>query len=179
MSFMIQNGKTFGSQTANAISLEFGLVPDGDEQDVANSMALDIMKKHDGHFNTGHMGSRYLYPSLAEYDHGSVAMKILQQTSYPGIGHLFSRGATTFWESWGEKEIDENSAGVRSRNHPFQAGYDAWFFSGIGGIKPDPALPGFKNIQLAPQLTGELGFARVNFESMYGTHKKRLENQGW
>jgi alpha-L-rhamnosidase len=124
------------------------------------------------------MGSRYLYGCLAEYDHGGVAMEILQQTYYPGIGHLFSRGATTFWESWGEKEIDENSAGVRSRNHPFQAGYDAWFFSGIGGIKPDPALPGFKRILMDPQLTDELSEARVSFQSIYGMIKSAWRTTG-
>jgi len=160
---------SYGSQTANAMALEFGLVPDGDVSRIAKSIAEDIMDRHQGHLNTGHMGSRYLYGALADHGYDGLARIVLNQKTYPGIGHLFSKGATTFWESWGEKEIDENSAGVRSRNHPFQAGYDAWFFSGIGGIRPDPEAPGFKQIVLKPELTGELDFARTSYESVYGT----------
>ena len=77
-------------------------------------------------------------------------------------------GPTTFWESWGEEEIDRNSSGVRSRNHPFQAGVDDWFFRGIGGINPDPLYPGFKNIIFRTQMTGCLTGASTAYHSMYG-----------
>ena len=114
------------------------------------------------------MGSRYLYGALAGNNHGELAKQILNQTTYPSIGNLFERGATTFWESWGEKEIDENSAGVRSRNHPFQAGFDAWFYSGIGGIRPDPSAPGFKRIIMDPHLVVNLTFSNASYKSLYG-----------
>jgi len=166
--FFNSKEKTFGSQTANAMALSYGLIPEGQEAAVAKKLANDVIEKHNGHFDTGHLGSRHLYSVLAEYDYDSVVKTILNQTTYPSIGELLSRGATTFWESWGEKEIDENSLGVRSRNHPFQAGYAEWFYSGIGGIKPHPMQPGFRKIILKPELVGELQYAKAEYQSVYG-----------
>jgi alpha-L-rhamnosidase len=160
--------KDYGSQTASAMALQFNLIPNGDETAVVENLVDDIMDNHKGHFSTGHMGSRFLYDQLSRYGCGNVAIRILDQTSYPSMGYLFSRGATTFWESWGEEEIDRNSAGVRSRNHPFQAGMDAWFFKGIGGIKPDPEHPGFKEFILKPEVLGILKSGKASYQSIYG-----------
>ena len=166
--FYNAENKTYGSQTGDCVALNFGLVPEGDEPAVAKSMAADVIEKHNGHHSTGHMGSRYIYNELSRYGYGDVAQKMLNQTTYPSIGDLFNRGATTFWEYWGEAEIDSTSNGVRSRNHPFQAGFDAWFYNGIAGIKPDPENPGFKHIILNPQIIGNLTFAEAYYHSIYG-----------
>jgi alpha-L-rhamnosidase len=175
--FYDRQKKSNNSQTANAMALQFGLVPGGEEADVVQNLVADIIEIHDGHFSTGHLGGRYLYEVLSDCDYGDVSRLILDQQTYPGMGYLLTkRGATTFWESWGEKEIDENSAGVRSRNHPFQAGCDAWFFKGVGGIRPDPGSPGFKNIILKPDLTCGLCQAATAFNSMYGLIKSEWQN---
>ncbi len=171
--------KDYNSQTANAMALQFGLVPDGDAVAVIENTISDIFENHDGHFSTGHMGSRYLYEQLGKYGYGGVAKTILNQKTYPGMGYLFSKGATTFWESWGEEEIDRNSAGVRSRNHPFQAGYDAWFYKGIGGIKLNLNEPGFKHFILNSDIIGDLLAARVTYNSPYGMIKSnwKIKNE--
>jgi len=160
--------KDYDSQTANAMALQLGIVPEGDEISVVENMVDDIIHQHNGHFSTGHMGSRYLYEQLGKYGYAGVATTILNQTTYPGMGYLFSRGATTFWESWGEEEIDRNSSGVRSRNHPFQSGCDAWFYKGIGGIKLNPDYPGFKEFVLKPEVVGVLESAKATYRSPYG-----------
>lgn len=81
------------------------------------------------------------------------------------------RGATTFWENWGEKIFKDRgkSGDERSRNHPFQGGFDAWFYNGIGGIIPDYKIPGFKHIILKPDLFNSMDFAKVQYKSIYGT----------
>jgi len=93
--------KTFGNQTSNVIALKFDLVPVGEENDIAKNLSDDILQKYNGHFETGHLGSRYLFGALANNNYGNVAKTVLIQTTYPSMGELISRGATTFWESWG------------------------------------------------------------------------------
>lgn len=163
--------KWYGSQTASSMAMEFGLVPEGDQEAVVKSLVKDVVEIHQGHFSTGQMGGRYLHEALGNNGFGHIAKAILNQTTYPSIGYLLERGATTFWESWGEEEIDKNSSGVRSRNHPFQAGVDDWFFKGIGGINPDPRNPGFKNIIFRTEMTGCLTWASTAYQSMYGLIK--------
>ena len=167
-SFYNAGNKTFGSQTADALSLNFGLVPEGDELAVATSMMKDVTEEHDGHHSTGHMGTKYIYGELSRFGYGETALNMLNQQTYPGFGDLFTRGATTLWEYWGEKEIDETSSGTRSRCHPFQGGFDVWFYDGIAGINPDPDNPGFKHIILKPQPIGNLTFANARFQSVHG-----------
>ena len=96
-----------------------------------------------------------------------MASKVLHQTTYPSIGNLFSLGATTFWECWGEDELDKKW-GARSLNHPMQAAYDAWFYQGLAGINPDPAYPGFKHAILQPQLLPGLASVRASYRTPYG-----------
>ena len=77
-------------------------------------------------------------------------MTVMHKTDYPSIGYLFGLGATTFWECWGEPELDKKW-GARSLNHPMQAAYDAWFMQGLGGIRCDLEGPGFRKIILRPE----------------------------
>ncbi|MCK4966763.1 alpha-rhamnosidase, partial [bacterium] len=132
------------------------------------SLRNDVVEKYNGHHSTGHMGTRYIYGELSRFGYGDIAQSMLNQTTYPSFGELFSRGATTIWEYWGEREIDETSNGTRSRSHPFQGGFDVWFYNGIGGINPDPENPGFKHIILKPQVIGNLTFANARFNSIHG-----------
>ena len=154
-------------QTGDAIALAWGLVPAGHEQSVADDLARDVVDRHKMHHSTGIFGSRYIYAALAGHGHADVAMSLLHQTTYPSIGYNISRGATTFWECWGEEELDRKW-GARSLNHPMQGGFDAWFYQGVLGINADPAGPGFRHVILRPQMTKELKWAKGGYEGPYG-----------
>lgn len=166
--------KTYGSQTGDSFSLYLGLVPDKDTLAVAESLARDVVEKHKGHHSTGIMGSRHLFWALSQYGFGDIARGILNQTTYPSIGYLFSLGATTLWEYWSEPEIDKLH-GPRSLNHPMQGGFDAWFYQGIGGINPDPDNPGFKHIVLQPQIIKGMTYAKAHYNSIYGLIKSEWQ----
>lgn len=139
---------TFGSQTANAMALAFGLVPDGEASSIVTSLVDDIIQ-HQVHVTTGIMGIRYLFEVLSEQQHGDIALALMRQDTYPGFGDLIARGATTLWECWGEPEHDRVH-GPRSLNHPMMGGFDNWFYTSLAGIRPDPARPGFQHFFLAP-----------------------------
>lgn len=167
---------TFGSQTADAMALAFRLCPEADRQAVCDSLALDVVK-HGKHHTTGIFGSRWLFDTLTAGGHGDIAFDVLHQTDYPSIGYLFHLGATTFWECWGEPELDKKW-GARSLNHPMQAGYDAWFFQGLGGIACDETGPGFRKILLRPNLLPGLTSVRVYHDSPHGRIRSEWTQKG-
>jgi len=167
---------TFGSQTADAMALAFHLCPPTDRQAVCDSLAQDVIK-HGKHHTTGIFGSRWLFDELTAGGHGDIAAAMLQQTDYPSIGYLFHLGATTFWECWGEPELDKKW-GARSLNHPMQAGYDAWFFQGLGGITCDPDGPGFHKILIQPNLLPGLKFVRTYHDSPHGRIRSDWTREG-
>lgn len=45
----------------------------------------------------------------------------------------------------------------------------AWFYKALGGIKPDPAKPAFKNILLQPHFVSGLTHCETTHQSPYGT----------
>ncbi|NCB09811.1 MAG: hypothetical protein EOM73_16835, partial [Bacteroidia bacterium] len=59
--------KTFGSQTADVMALDFGLVPEGDEEAVAQSVVRNMNEKHDGFMNCGIFGIGRIGSMLARY----------------------------------------------------------------------------------------------------------------
>ncbi|MFW6437606.1 MAG: family 78 glycoside hydrolase catalytic domain [Armatimonadota bacterium] len=166
-------GAGFGSQTANAMALAFGLVPDHRERIAADALAADVADR-DYHHSTGIFGSQHLHWALCEWGHAEAAWRLLHNDTYPGIGHLMSLGATTFWECWGEAQIEQEEM-PRSLNHPMQAAFDAWHFSGLAGINPDPARPGFRHTVLRPQGWGVWPDIEAEYRSAHGLIRSAWE----
>ncbi len=152
------------------MALQFNLCPEADKAAVAASLNADVMETHGAHHTTGIFGTRYLFPALASHGHGASALAVLRQTTYPSIGDLFSRGATTFWECWGEKDIDAKW-GARSRNHVMQTAFAAWFYHGLAGINASPDAPGYKHVILRPQflVDEKLTSVKASHRSPQGT----------
>jgi len=173
--FYDKKEKTYGNQEKNTLALAFGLVPDGDDHAVAENINLDVLEVHDGHVSTGVFGTRYIYDVLGKYAYEKTLQKVLHSDEFPSYGYLFSRGATTFWENWGElKFADREAPGDdRSKSHPFRGGFDAWFYNGIAGINPDPEKPGFKHIIFQPQLIRSLEHVSAVYHSVHGAIASR------
>jgi alpha-L-rhamnosidase len=178
--FYDKTGKTYGCQEKNTLALAFGLVPDNDNTAVAKNLTKYVVNEQKGHVSTGIIGSRYIFETLGKSGYGEIVRDILNQTTFPGYGYLFLRGATTFWENWGEKIFEDRgkSGDERSRNHPFQGGFDAWFYNGLGGIIPDPENPGFKHIILKPDVIKTIDFSKTRYNSIYGVIKSEWYNIG-
>ena len=49
-----------------------------------------------------------------------------------------------------------------------QAGYDAWFYQGLGGIRCDPDGAGFRRIVLRPELIDGLQWVSSRHDSPHG-----------
>lgn len=144
-------------QTSQAASLAYGLVPDEVAQNVADSLAADVIAK-DHHLDTGVIGTKTLLPMLSKYGYRDLAFRIATQTTYPSWGYWLSKGATACWEQW------EN--GTRSLDHYMFASLGEWFYSGIAGICD--IENGYESFSVKPSFEGNLNYANCSIETVRG-----------
>ena len=83
---------------------------------------------------------------------------MLKQHSYPGYLFMLDQGATATWEHWN---------GERSRMHNCFNGIGSWFYQALGGITADQ--PGYRHVQIAPQMPDGLDWVEVSQETPFGT----------
>ena len=161
-----------GTQCADVLALEFGLVPAECRDAVIAHLIDDIMVKHQGHLSVGLIGLQWLMQTLTDIGRPDVAWTIVTQTTRPSWGYMLAKGATTIWERW---DTDTRDPGMNSEALLILAGNaDAWFYQTLAGIRP--AAPGFKNILIKPSIIGGLTWVKANHDSPYGrivSHWKR------
>lgn len=165
-----KNGTLFyGSQTATVMALKHSMVPSDKIEAVVAGLLHDIEVTHDGHHTVGIHGLRHIYTVLADHGHEDLVGKMLMDRTFPGPGYLADYGFTT----WPERQFnwDEEPRYRNSMNHPMQGGFAAFFYEGVGGIRPLYEEAGYKTFELRPRLTDELEWARVSKESPYGLVK--------
>jgi alpha-L-rhamnosidase len=151
-----------GTQTELSVPLHWGVTPDDMKQKVADRLA-DKVKEAGYHLDVGVLGAKALLNALSENGHVETAYKVAVQDKYPSWGWWIVNGATTLLENW-----DLQATRDISDNHMMFGEIGAWFYKGIGGIFPDPAQPGFKNIILRPNFVPDLTYATVSHRSPYG-----------
>jgi len=173
--FFDESSGGYGSQTADAVALRFGLSPDGRQADVAKSLADGVVTKHDGHAFVGIHGGRPLYTQLSANGFDAEAFQAMRQVEWPGYGYMLDQGFTT-WPEVSHEIVPGQRMPPRSLNHPMHSGFATWFHESIGGIKPD--APGFKRIELKPHGFGELDWAEVRHDSPYGPIESAWKSEG-
>ena len=149
-----------GSQTAQAMPLVLGLVPDQRRAAVLEALVSDIRQR--GHAVTaGDIGYRYLLRALADGGRSDVIDAMNNQSEKPGYGYQLALGATSLTEAW--------TADRRSGQNHFMLGQiTEWFFADLAGLVPDPRAPGFKNIIIRPRPVEGITWARASHETPRG-----------
>nr|WP_298894700.1 alpha-L-rhamnosidase [uncultured Altererythrobacter sp.] len=169
----------YGSQTANAMALQFGIAPVEQRPSIAAAIDVDIRDKWEGHASVGALGQTWLYPALSDAGYEDTAFGVFKADGPPGYSYLFDTlNGTTLWENITGYVPDDGVEPGRSLNHPFKGGYDAWFFSALGGINPDPVAPGYKHFFLRPVFPKDLDEIMVSLESGYGTISSSWKRDG-
>lgn len=67
---------------------------------------------------------------------------------------------------------------MNSHCHSSFLAIGAWFIEQLGGIQCDVASPGFKHVILRPAVTGDLTFARAEYDSIHGPIKSDWRREG-
>lgn len=173
----------YGSQTADAMALRFGIAPIELRQTVADALNRDVVESWGGHASVGALGQTYLYLALSDYGYADTAFNIFKAEGYPGYSYLLDElHATTLWERKGGFDPAADPTGKtapgRSLNHPFHSGYDGWFYEGLGGIRPLENSVGYQVFELRPNFVTDLEFVEVSYTSDYGTIESNWRRDG-
>ena len=148
------------SQTANAMPLVLGLVPEDRRAAVLEGLVAQI-RAGGNRVTAGDVGFNYLMRALSDGGQGNVLYDMLIRDDGPGYAYQLKKGATSLTEAW-----DTNPGS--SQNHCMLGHIEEWFYRGLGGIASDPSGPGFKRIIIQPQMVGNLSAANVAYDSPYG-----------
>lgn len=125
------------TQTACALLLYLRLYPEG-EREVITAKLAELLKKNNGHLNTGFVGTPILCMALSENGQNQLAYDLLLNEDYPGWLHEVNLGATTVWERWNSLEEDGSisGTGMNSLNHYAYGSIAEWIYRYMCGLNP-------------------------------------------
>lgn len=152
--------------TANLLSLQLGLVPEGYEAKVFRNIVEKTEIDCKSHVSVGVLGIQHLMRGLTQHGNLELAYKIVTNETYPSWGYMIRNGATTIWELWNG---DTANPAMNSRNHVMLLGdLLIWFYEDLAGIKNDPSAIGFKKIWMEPVFPEKLDHVNASYNSPYG-----------
>ncbi len=149
-----------GSQTAEAISLAVGLVPDDRRQAVMDSLVADV-RAHNNHLTAGDVGFHYVIEALLAGGRSDVINDMVSRTDAPSYGYQLKMGATSLTEAW-------NANPTSSQNHFMLGHAEEWFYRGLAGLDFDLSRPAGEQIILRPQMVSGTGSAGAVYDSAVG-----------
>jgi len=143
---------TVDTQTAYALALYMGLVPDQFRDAAGRELARKI-KENGTRMSTGFLGTRHLLPALSSVGQQDLAIRLLQSHEFPSWGYEIDQGATTIWERWNSFTKDkgfggEQNASMNSFAHYSFGAVCEWMFTSLAGIDTDGA--GYRHILIQP-----------------------------
>jgi alpha-L-rhamnosidase len=154
------NNYDTGSQTANAMPLVVGLVPEEHRAAVLENLVADI-RRHNNHVTAGDVGFHYVVRALTDNGRSDVLYDMLTRTDKPSYGDQLKHGATTLTEAW-----DANPDS--SQNHFMLGHAEEWFYRGLAGIRVDMSAAAGEQIRIEPAVVGDLKSTAASYRSRRG-----------
>jgi hypothetical protein len=150
-----------GSQTANAMPLALGLVPEKERSEVLAHIVADI-HAHNDHVTTGEVGYPYMLRALMAGGQNDLVMAMMMRKDPPSYGSQLQAGATSLTEAW-----DANPDS--SQDHFMLGGAEEWFYRGLGGINFDLSNPlRDERITIHPYFVDGVGWVKSSYQSTVG-----------
>jgi hypothetical protein len=149
-----------GSQTADAMPLALGLVPEDRRKDVLNNLVADI-RNHGYHITAGDIGFHYVVRALTDNGRSDVLATMLSQTDPPSYGYQLKQGATSLTEAW-------NANRSSSQNHFMLGHAEEWFYRGLAGIAIDLANAEPQRIRIQPAFVAAVNAASAGEDTVFG-----------
>ena len=170
---------TAQTQTAQILSLHFGLVPETYRQNVIEDL-LRLLKKENNHLVTGFVGTPYFCFALSQNGHTKEAYELLLKEDFPSWLYQVRQGATTIWEHWDGIRPDGSmwSPDMNSFNHYVYGSVAEWLYRAAAGIDTSIEAPGFKKAVIAPHIGGGLEYVKSSYESIYGQIRCNWKTDG-
>jgi len=177
--FVSPNGRLVShTQTAYALALSFGLLPENLVDKAAGYLAKDVEKF--GHLTTGFVGTPLLCSALSEIGRDDLAFMLLNRKEYPSWLYPVTKGATTIWERWDGIKPDGTFQDpiMNSFNHYAYGAIGEWLYSYVAGICVDEENPGYKHFFLQPHPGGGLTNASSSLKTLYGVIQSDWKIEG-
>ncbi len=150
----------FSNQSSLAMALYAHVPPPELRPKILAQLENEIVVNKKGHLDTGLLGTFLMLDLLIKENRNDLIALIMEQTTYPGWGFLIKEmGLNTWPETW---------SGWGSHVILVTATPGSWFFEGLGGIRPDPATPGFKHFILRPGIVKSVDWVNCSYQSPYG-----------
>ncbi|MEA5426743.1 family 78 glycoside hydrolase catalytic domain [Arcicella lustrica] len=149
-----------GSQTANAMAVYMKLVEPEYKEAVIENLIQEI-KGRNNSLTAGDIGYRYVLRVLEDAGRSDVIFDMNNRSDVPGYGYQLAKGATALTESW-------QALPTVSNNHFMLGHLMEWFYAGVLGIKQPENSQAFKQIEINPQVVGDLTFAKGYYDSPFG-----------
>ena len=149
-----------GSQTANAMPLALGMVPEAERAKVLGRLVDDV-RAHQNHTTAGDIGFHYVIQALSEGGRSDVIYDLLANPEAPSYASQLARGATSLTEAW--------DASPRSSQNHFMLGHaEEWFYRYLAGIDLDLSRPADERIVLRPTPVGDVTSCDATLNSVLG-----------
>lgn len=150
-----------------AAALYGNVMPSHLRKVVMKRLEKEILLNNNGHINVGIIGGAMLFKVLREAGRDDLIYSMTSQTTYPSWGFMRDNGATTIWEMW-EKDLPGHSLLHSSFLFP-----GAWYIDGLGGIRIDSQVPGFKQfiVRIPKLYESKISWAKTDFDSPVGMIK--------
>ncbi|KAL4862995.1 hypothetical protein BDV12DRAFT_202526 [Aspergillus spectabilis] len=156
------------TMVAQAIALQFDLVPSQHRADIVTAFLSDC-EKSGNRIQAGEIGLKYLWNTLAEpdVDRPDIVLAMARQEEHPSYMRFLRRGETTLLEFWQDA--------CRSKCHDMLGTIYEWFYEAVLGVKP--VGDAYKTWTLRPPFKSEFDLVEGEVESPYGLIKVRFERQ--
>lgn len=155
------------SQTAYAMPLYTGLIPEKDKNRVFENL-VESIRKNDYALTSGDVGYHFLVRVLSENGRSDILYKMNNRSDRPGYGFQLKEGATALTESWAALK------GV-SNNHMMLGHLMEWFYSGLGGIYQSESSIAYNDIIIAPKTVGNIDWVKCSYNSVNGVISSEWE----
>lgn len=169
--------KSYGSQAANVLALQAGVVPPADVAAVAADLRRQIMVEWEGHLSVGFIGGRYISSVLSAFGHPAVAHHLWKVNTWPSWGWLLESGYDTSNSYWNDFNVPGKLPSARfiQSEKPVAV---TWCYESLAGIQPVYDRPGFKHFIVAPAPPPDMQWAEAEVHTVQGTIKSRWQRQG-
>ncbi|GKZ88545.1 hypothetical protein AnigIFM59636_008407 [Aspergillus niger] len=141
---------------AQAMALQFGLVPEQHRKDVMAAFLDDVA---DGRIRAGEIGLRFLFNTLADAKRPDLVLQMARQEEHPSYIRFLRRGETTLLEFWQDE--------CRSKCHDMLGTIYEWFYAAVLGLKPTG--PAYRTFVVDPPYNAEFKHVKGSVDCPYGT----------
>ncbi|MEO1052837.1 MAG: family 78 glycoside hydrolase catalytic domain [Bacteroidota bacterium] len=160
------------SQTAQAVPLYLGLVPEDMEEKVYARL-IDAIKANDYHTSVGFLGVKPLLRYVADRGDLDIVYRMVTQEESPGWLHFVKDERSTMGENL-------NAKGYGTSHHPFATNIGFWLYAYLGGIQVFQGKAGFDQIVLKPGVQVDLAWVKTSHDSPKGkivSNWEKIDNE--